>query len=257
MSRSYSAGSLVALPRLNALSTARLLHDLLAAAGGKLPGQLAADREELVAASEALEGALGRQISRVGHAPRAVAAADRVEDNAFGALVDWLRAIARLPAERHPEARDAQAILDGVFPEGLSFLAWKPESEWQAAEIVRGLLAEKGHEDTIRKLGGASFLDEIAFAHAAYGKVLAPRPSVDKAEVQRTSRAAHDAIRTYVLRVSAHVKKGDPATRDLADRLLAPLHEHKGSPQRAKAKGLKPAPTAPAPAAGQPIAPVG
>ena len=39
--------------------------------------------------------------------------------------------------------------------------------------------------------------------------------------------AAHESLRTYVLQVTSLVKKKDPTTQDLADRLLAPLRQLK------------------------------
>ncbi|MDC0748636.1 hypothetical protein [Polyangium mundeleinium] len=39
---------------------------------------------------------------------------------------------------------------------------------------------------------------------------------------------AIDALRSYVLRVAAHMRENDPATAALAERLLAPLAAWKG-----------------------------
>jgi hypothetical protein len=40
-----------------------------------------------------------------------------------------------------------------------------------------------------------------------------------------------------VLRVTAHVKKSEPDTAALAERLLAPLASYKGRPRKGRAQG--------------------
>src|SRR5262245_12627855 len=133
MPRVFSPSTLVQLPRLSAVSTARLLQELLHAAKAekKLPASIVADRDELAEAYEVLHGELARRLAGEKDQPPQVRAADVVEDNAFGALFDWLAAWARLPEDRHPEAAAATAVLQGVFPGGLSFLTIQPADEWQ------------------------------------------------------------------------------------------------------------------------------
>ncbi len=236
MSRSFSSSNLITLPRLTALSTARLLFELLQSAKEekKLPASIAADRDELALAHDVLTGALKQRVRAEGGDTPLVRAADHVEDNAFGALVDWLRALARLPAERHPQAAEAQAVLDAVFSGGLGFLSISPRDEWQEAETRLQLIAEDGHDVTIKKLGGAPFLEELQVAHKAYGEALgitAVKP-VEPVALRDALDTAHDTLRAYVLRVSAHVRKSDPQSAELASRLLAPLVHWKDRPSK-------------------------
>jgi hypothetical protein len=258
MARSYSHGSLVRLPRLTAVSAARLLRELISAAEAekkKLPAVIASLRDALVAAYDPLEVELGKRVSGVGEEPPVVAAADRVEDNAFGALYDWLSSIVRLPADRHPESAQAQAVLDGVFSGGLEFLKARPANEWQEAEVRLKLIADGGHKSAIEKLGGKPFLDELDVAHKAYGEALgitAAKAAPESPAIREALEAAIDETRAYVIGVVAQIKKKDPETAALAERLLAPLTNWKES----AAKGGGAAAQAPAQGAQAPAAQV-
>jgi len=179
---------------------------------------------------------LAKRISGEAEEPPVVRAADVVEDNAFGALVDWLKSFARLPGERHDEAAEAQTVLDGVFAAGLELLKIRPVDEWQEAEARLKLLADDGHNDTIAKLGGKPFLDELAVAHEAYGEALGitvVKPVVDSPAIREALTDAIDELRGYVLTVSSLVKKKDATTAAMAARLLAPLIHWRDSPVKA------------------------
>jgi hypothetical protein len=243
MARSFSANSLVRLPRLSARSAARLLQELLVAASDekKLPAAIAADRDEMKAAHAELSAELNKRLAGEGEEPPQVRAADSVEDNAFGALFDWLSAWARLPGA--PMAGEVEAILQAVFPRGLAFLAIRPSDEWQEAELRLNLLKEKGFDTTIVKLGGKPFLDELERAHKAYGEALGittVKTSPEAPALREARDAALDAVREYVLRVTAHVRKKDPQTTALAERLLAPLSVWKDRAARASGQPAAP-----------------
>jgi hypothetical protein len=162
-----------------------------------------------------------------------VRSADAVEDNAFGALFDWLHAIARLPEERHPQATEARGVLQAVYPTNLDFLSISPPDEWLEAETRLQVIADDGHDITIKKLGGGPFLEELKVAHKVYGEVLGitlVKPTIEPLALREAFDTAHEALRTYVLRVSAHVRKAAPESGELASRLLAPLIHWKDRP---------------------------
>ncbi|MDI1437683.1 hypothetical protein [Polyangium sorediatum] len=233
MSRSFSPTQLVALPRMTAVSTARLLAELLETASREpgLPIAIAADRNTLAVTHETLQVELGKRVFAEGEASPVVAVADRVEDNAFGALSDWLLSFKRLPVERYPAAADAARVHDALFGQGLGFLRLRAADEWQEAETRIRILMEKGFDVVIANLGGKPFLDELIFAHTAYGEALGitkARPASDPHSLGKAQGEALDALRSYVLRVAAHVRENDPATAALAERLLAPLAVWKG-----------------------------
>ncbi len=235
--RPISADKLVILPRLTALSTARLLHELLiaAAAEKKLPASIVPDRDDLTEASKALHVELAKRVTGEGEETPVVRAADTVEDNAFGALFDWLSAFARLPISRHPESAEAATVLHSVFADGLSFLAVRPHDEWQEAEIRTRLLADRGYDKTIAQLGGQPFLDEVAIAHKAYGVALgitAVKIVPESPAIREARDSAIDLIRSYVLRVAALVRRNDPQSEALSQRLLAPLVNWRDRPTK-------------------------
>ena len=247
--RTISADTLVALPRLGGISTARLVTELLTAARAekKLPPFIVPDRDELTVVLEALQVELARRVSGEGEDTPRVGAADRIEDNAFGALFDFLSAWARLPADQHPESASAASVLRTVFAGGLAFLAVKPHNEWQEAEIRLRLIADKGLDTTIEKLGGKAFLAHLAVVHKAYGEALgitAVNQIVESPAIRVARDAAVEVIRGYVLRVAALVRKNDPQSEALSQRLLAPIVNWRESPAKA---GATTDPAAPAP----------
>ncbi|MDI3291407.1 hypothetical protein [Polyangium sp. 15x6] len=244
MSRSFSPTQLVSLPRMTAVTTARLLAELLETASREpmLPAAIADDRATLSATHEALQVELGKRVVAEGEAPPVVSAVDRVEDNAFGALSDWLLSFKRLPVERHPAAAEAAMVHDTLFGQGLGFLRLRAADEWQEAETRMRIIKEKGLDVVIEKLGGKPFLDELVFAHTAYGEALGitkPKPASDPPSLGKVQGEAIDALRSYVLRVAAHVRENQPATAELAERLLAPLAAWKGR----RSKNRRSAPT--------------
>ncbi|MRG94028.1 hypothetical protein [Polyangium spumosum] len=247
MARSFSPATLVVLPRMTAVSTARLMAELLEAAARekKLPASLAADRNDLTAAHEILQIELGRRTAGEGDAAPGVRSADRVEDNAFGALSDWLLSFKRLPPERHPEVADAELVYEALFRQGLGFLTLRAADEWQEAEIRMRLIEEKALGPVIEKLGGKPFLDELVLAHEAYGEALGitkAKPAAEPPVVGKAQSAALDALRSYVLRVAAYVRESEPATAELAERLLAPLTQWKERPRKRAAAASESAP---------------
>ena len=125
----------------------------------------------------------------------------------------------------------------------------RPHDEWQEAEIRTRLLADKGYDKTIEQLGGKPFLDEITSAHKAYGEALGitiVKLAPESPAVRVARDNAIDLIRSYVLRVAALVRRSDPQTEALSQRLLAPLVNWRDRP--AKAAMTDPV-AAPAPAA--------
>ena len=115
--RTISADTLVALPRLSGISTARLVNELLTAARAekKLPPFIVPDRDELTAVLEALQVELARRVSGEGEDTPRVGAADRIETQ--------LRRYTRRLKDRHHgagangngEAFDADAAYDAGY----------------------------------------------------------------------------------------------------------------------------------------------
>jgi hypothetical protein len=98
--------------------------------------------------------------------------------------------------------------------------------------------------------GGSPILDEIASAHKAYGEALGitvVKVAAEGPAVRVARDNAIDLVRSYVLRVAALVRKSDPNTETLAQRLLAPLVTWRDKPVKAAAaEAAAPAVTEPA-----------
>jgi hypothetical protein len=237
MARSFAPNDLIALPRLTAITTARLLFELVKVASEekKLPSVIVVDRDSLSLAHDALGGARKSRLRNDVAQATILRTESHAEENAFVAIVDWLRAFARLPPDKHPEAALAQSVLDAVFPGTLGFLGVSPVDAWQEADTRLAIIIDEHHDVTIQKLGGDAFLAELTRAHRAYGEALgitksklAPRvPSL-----RETLDNAHEVLRAYALRISAYVRKRAPETSSLADRLLAPLAEWRDLPSK-------------------------
>ncbi len=234
MARSFMSNDIIVLPRLSALAVGALLREMLTVAGveKKLPASIAAERDDLAGAQEGLQVELKRRLEGA-DSPK-VKAADLVEDTIFAALFDWLRGWSKLP-DRFPQADQAREIVDAFYADGLRFTLLTPKLEWQEAEARIGLMIDKGYDAVIKKLGGQPFLDELFAAHKAYGEALgitavSAGSNGDPLSIGEKRDAAMDALRSYVLRVAAHVRKSDPESAELAARLLAPLTTYKDRP---------------------------
>jgi len=169
--------------------------------------------------------ALGEALRPVVATPRGVQAADRVEDNAVGALHDWLRAYLRLP-EEVPERSRAEALYRAFFGQGgLGFLRERAHREWAQVEARMKALEGAEAQKDLAALGGKAFWGHLVAAHKAYGEVLGTAASAGKQtpEVRERMDALLRAMRIYVVRVSATVDETEPESQAAAEALLRPL----------------------------------
>jgi hypothetical protein len=237
MDRSFSPDDLVQLPQLDAMSAIALGEALLTAAKARkpLPKTIAKAHDKLAASVAALRtAAAGRIGTPATSSPRA-SAADRILDACWSALFDWLTGWSKLPDA--PQAKQAAAILADVYPEGLKFTQLAYKLQWGESDARLELIKTKGHDDTIRDLGGQVFLTKLRASHKEYGEALGIT-RVPDARATATIRSALDAftaaLRKYALKVSAHVDDEAPETSVIAEALLEPLARWEGSGGRAK-----------------------
>ncbi len=265
MARELSPLSLVSLPRLSAQG-AMVLAEMLrvaAAAEKRLPKGLSMAIAAVGGAQAALSLALQAQLST--QVPVAdTRKADAEEDNAVGALHDFLSAWARLPGGV-PQATQAQAVLRALFPSGLGFLRAEYAVEW--AEVQRRIerLRSEGLDVVIGKLGGQPFVDYLLATHAAYGKALGitektGAPKSSDPQIAEALRELQAALRRYIIKAVAHVEADDPESESMVSRLLSPIAEYE-SRLAGASSGPKPdepdAPDAPDANEPGPAAPVG
>jgi hypothetical protein len=232
MTRSFDAADMVVLPVLDVSGAITLGEALLTAAEEagkthKLPKVVSkalgvlANRHQALRAGAAERLNAGQNVDGT----RTVLA-DRRIDAAWGALSLWLAGLSKLP-EDLPQSAQAHTILVDLFPDGLKFLTLPFKIEWAESELRIVRLSTQKYDATIESLGGKVFLDELLAAHAAYGEALCIKKTPEKPAAEANLRDAltafRNALRAYVLRVSAQVEDDDMESGDLADALLAPL----------------------------------
>lgn len=250
MARSYTINDLVQLPRLDAASAVTLVHRLLtlAAQRKRLPAQVDKARKRLQASHRELEAALRERLPAPGGDPQRARLADQAEDLAFSALFDFLSAYSKLPAAL-PESVLASRLLSTLYPDGLRFTQLTYPKEWAEANArLQRIAADKLHRD-LKQLGGEVFLLNLQRAHKEYGEALgatvAPaEPTAAATLVREPLQRLHEALRAYVLQLSAQADPELPETIELAEELLSPLSEWQGAPSRAAA-APPPAPPSP------------
>lgn len=230
MAREFSAESLIVLPNLNSDSGLALWQALRAAAAAekKLPKFIQPAWQGVESSGEVLARAAQRRFIQNGS--RALSAekrkADIVVDNAAGALDQFLEAWTRLP-NTLPEAQQAAAARQALFPDGTGFLRLSFSEEWAQIDRRLALLKKDGIDKQIAGLGGAAFVRHLEEAHAAYGKALGltsvPATPAETVALRDPLLALIAALRLYVIKVAAYRDEEKPETVALAERLLRPL----------------------------------
>jgi hypothetical protein len=231
MSRSYTSQNLIQLPILSAAEAAVLVTQILTAATAEaattknkeLPAVIERSRKRLNIAHVALNEVVAPQIAGDTQVKRR---ADRLIDAAWSAGFDWLSGWCKLPIEKNPHLAEAKALMELVFPDGLSFTKLPYRVEWQESKVRLDAIAREGHEKTFKQLGGGAFLANIVEAQAGYGVALhitVAAPAEATAAVRVRLVAVLDAVRDYVNRVSAHAEPDVPGSVELAEALLLPL----------------------------------
>jgi hypothetical protein len=247
MARSYSTLSLVTVPQLSAPNAFTLGTRLVTTAEvhrARLNPALIKVVERLNTAVEALRTSrrLQREIDDLasGSALRADVRVDAACAGFHGFLQGWARL--PVPGCGAEKAALAQRLLDVLFPRGLSFTQAPFVTEWAEVQTLLDRVDQPAHAALTRELGGAIFVEAIREAFVAYGEAL--QITKRRAELKASARvrepldALVEALRSYVLRVSAHADAGDdagdPDARALAEALLAPLVDWKTSGGRKK-----------------------
>ena len=225
---------LIQLPRFDAVGAVAVGDLLLAAAAThELPRSIVRARDVLAEELNALRAAAAARVEALGGAdPSVLADADAVLDGCWSALFDWLTGFSKLP-ESMPQSAEARALLDEIYPDGLSFIQLPYELEWGQSELRLDLIAEAKMGDRLRALGGHPFLEALAGAHRLYGSLLGlashPAPTAAASTLRPVLERFASALRNYALKVIALVEVEEPATAALAKALLEPLFSWKSS----------------------------
>jgi hypothetical protein len=244
MARTFTADDFVSLPRNLSVPAALALGAALesaAEAADPLPAPLAKARQKLSGAYLPLKTAA----TAPGRGPDTpygpeVNAADLALDGCWSALHGLASAWLRLPlAESDPARMAARQVLELLFPDGLRFTQLAFALEWAESERRLERMSVEKLEEPLRLLGAERFVRALREAHEHYGKLL----GITKAKAEAKPEGSllpllqgfASALRSYVLKVSAHVDDDDESSRELAAKLLAPLASWRTPP----AKGRK------------------
>jgi hypothetical protein len=232
MSRSFDAADIVVLPVLDVSSAITLGGEMLTAVKSaekthKLPKAI---KKSLVTVNDRHQSLRAASAERLSGAQATDGArtvrADRRLDTAWNAVLTWLSGWSKLP-ETAPQAAIARHIIDTIFADGLKFLLLAYKQEWAESDTRLLHMGNEKLDADIVKLGGAPFMDELRAAHLEYGEALGITATPDAPNTGANLRDALNAfllaLRTYVVRVSAHVDEEEAGSADLATLLLAPL----------------------------------
>lgn len=226
--RKFTALDLVRLPRLDANAAQSLGRAMVAAAESVTLSEGA--KETLADVANAVHELV--EAVSTSKLPAAVVKdgptnreADSNLDSAWVGTHDWLTGWARLPDE--PKAKIAAELRERLFPDGLKFTRYAFPKQWAESNTRLSLIADAELDKTFDTLGGRPFLHALREAHKAYGEVLGITKAQDE-EVRATRiRDAldrlTDALRAYVLQVSAMERKSDPKSTKIVEQLLKPI----------------------------------
>jgi hypothetical protein len=221
---------LVQLPLMDLPDAMRLGARLVAIGKQRtLPGLIARAHDRLEAASDEMSHVFVSHLQQLPVSSQLWRERDRALDSSWAAIYYLLVAWSSLPGDRR-EATQARQLSQKLFPEGLKFTQLPYRLEWTESQRRVEMMQRESLDAEIVALGGESFVAALLVAHEEYGVVLGMSPvqSPDRAEV-KTLRdpfwTLANAIRSYVLKVSAHAEEDDPASQNLAETLLQPIVE--------------------------------
>jgi hypothetical protein len=253
MTTPNSSADIISLPRLTVAELLSLMLQLqteffalqkrLSSDQTQLPAALIKSAAKMEEASTALQTAYQTAPIEVSDKK----GADRVMDAAWRAVEAFLRGLTLLQAHHSPGPREATVLYGLWFYDGLKFINYVPEVEYQETKKRLELLREKNLTDSLKALGGAPFLSDLESAFLNYGQALhitnprsAPAPSL-----RPVWEKAQELIRLYVTKVVGLEDPDEPETLSYIKALLAPLKEweQKSAPETKKPEAAAPTPT--------------
>lgn len=219
---------LVTLPRLSASAAVALGTGLMAKAEPQetLPPGVDRARGRLEEALDRLRASRSVLEDATIIDAHAVADADHELDTAWSALYSFLQGWAKLP-RKDEERGAAQILLDAIYPNGLKFTQLTFKHEWAESQARLTRLGEEYYSGLLTKLGGTPFKEELLDAQRTYGATLKiTGPEGAPKSTTHEHAPLHEfveALRGYVVQVSAHAEHGDGDAPALAETLLEPF----------------------------------
>jgi hypothetical protein len=227
MSGSFQAVDLIRLPKLSVAEALALSAALVARADASAP--LSAAIGKALARMRVALGKLRVHANDSAEPPAdsssAARDADRDLDAAWAAAFAWCSGWTKLPYPSSSVTR-ADGLYRTLFAEGLKFTQYRYKVQWIESQARLEIIDAQGLDQHFAALGGIEILEALRRAHARYGQVLgitSADPRNVGAAGERLAALGGEMSR-YVLQVLASVDPDDPASQDMADRLLEPLH---------------------------------
>jgi len=234
----FQAATYVTAPQINVASGVALAIKLLRHVPAKPGDAVRGAARELRAATQRVQDDWAKQKPRAKTDPRPF---DNAADVSWSALADRLAALSVLPAERHPLARRAGALLDALELRDRSWLKLRYNEQWAQAQRRLDRVRADGLRGDLDAAAGDGFLTEVETAHAAYGAALGITVKHDAAEanvaVAESLRALAAAIAEYGLQLGAQYRRADDETRTAIRAALRPIDEHRARYARSATGG--------------------
>jgi hypothetical protein len=236
MTRSYAPSDIVPLPRLGVSDAIALGATMVtrAHAAGPLPPLAASACTRMEDAYDDLRVAAQSRV--LGAESSAARETDRVVDATWSATHQWCLGWCRLPPlPRHIETLQvANTLRDRLFADGVKFTMLKFRVQWVESQTRLDIVENEDLAPLFARLGGTPLLEALKEAHDAYGKALGITAvgddEVPTASLRDLLSVFLDALRRYVIQVSAHADQDDVEAQELADALLAPLMTWQSTP---------------------------
>jgi hypothetical protein len=255
MAATANPNDVIQLPRLRAGDLGTLMLELSSTGRGiaarldearkakKRPAELAALPDEVPARIlEALDDmdqtrpALAEAL-RKPEADDGLTPAQRAVDRRLDAGWRCVRQTYELGAERaamrgdDPLATRLREGLKRALPNGLTFISPVGRAQYTESDTLLGVLEGEQRATFSALPEGAALLRDLRGLHDEYGRafhitVPAPLANDDGPEVAAATKDSADAAREYIAAVIGSVRRADPKTRALAERLLAPLENY-------------------------------
>jgi hypothetical protein len=219
------------LPRLNGRNAIALSRSILIALPRDVPGSVKHAARNVRNDAVALQNArLVNRKAAVRNSPgRPLFEVDREADSLHGTVRRRLLDHAAREARQPEQAAQAQGLLDLLYPDKGAFTQGDMHTQWEETEAWFKLLAEGGHEATLKALVGASFVDDLRVVHAEYGEALgttkAREASVAREDIAAPLAALQRSLLNLCLQLVAVANDGsaEPAVRKGARDALRPV----------------------------------
>jgi len=229
MGKTYSPGSLVALPRTNALDVEALSVSLVTAASATpVPPMALKSFERLKTQTTQLSGAIAALVTPKAESTQPLPhVLDPPLDRSLSLARQWLDAILALDEPENTLRDAAKRIYEVFFADGLTYLNFPYLRQWSAIRARLTVADELGLDAAFAELNGTCFIAAIRRLHTLYGDALGitdARVTVDvEAKLRPFADATRNEMRVYIEKVVASVEPDEPATADAMTALLQPL----------------------------------